>query len=122
METLSFGKLTTRTKKHVPGSVRQTGFSSPATHYLEPSIDLHDELILNRNATFFIRISGNGYAEFNICHNDVLIIDRSIRPTKNDLVLLIEEGAFRITPMPGEAQAQEYMLWGKITYIIHKPQ
>ncbi|WP_031425764.1 S24 family peptidase [Flavimarina sp. Hel_I_48] len=122
MEISSFGKVATEQKKHAPGSVKQTGFPSPATHYLEPSINLQDELITNRDATFFIRISGNGYASYAINDGDVLIIDRSSAPRENDLALMIEDGAFKITRIARKSTSEDLILWGKITYIIHKAQ
>jgi DNA polymerase V len=44
----------------------QTGFSSPATHYAEPRIDLNEVLVENPNSTFFIRVIGESYTEFGI--------------------------------------------------------
>jgi len=120
MEITSFGKVATQQKKHAPGSVKQTGFPSPATHYLEPSINLQDELITNRDATFFIRISGDGYANYTIYDGDVLIIDRSSVPRENELALMIEEGDFKITRIAKKRASEDLILWGKITYIIHK--
>ena len=40
------------TKSHRVKPSTQTGFSSPATHYNEPRIDLNDVLVKNPSATF----------------------------------------------------------------------
>ena len=45
MEYLQAGKIKKQTPNHKASVSTQTGFPSPATHYLEPSIDLNKELI-----------------------------------------------------------------------------
>jgi len=119
MQTLSFGSLKKARSQHRPGVSGQTGFPSAATHYAEPSIDLHNELVSNREATFFVRIDGNGFEEFSIWHNDVLVVDRSLYPRNNDLILAVIEGEFTVLQL-NENQEEPFQLWGVITYIIHK--
>jgi len=119
MEMLINGKLKKVEQRHEAGVSKQTGFPSPATHYLEPTINLHQELITNSDATFFVRVVGDSLAEFNIMANDVLIIDRSIHPKDNNLALIVDEGEFKIIRIPGCGLREEIMLWGVITYIIH---
>jgi DNA polymerase V len=96
---------------------KQTGFSSPATHYTEPRIDLNHALITNPSATFYIRISDDGFRDFNIQKNDVLIVDRSFSPKENQLALVIHEGDFKIIRTNVSSEV-EFQLWGVITYII----
>ena len=119
MQTLSFGNLKKARSLHRPGVSAQTGFPSAATHYAESTIDLHNELVTNREATFFIRIEGNGFEEFLISHNDVLVVDRSLHPRKNDLILAVIEGEFTVIQVC-ENHEESFQLWGVITYIIHK--
>ena len=119
MEIFSSGKLSKIKNSHVSRISKQTGFPSPAAHYAEPSIDLHDELIANRDATFFVRIAGDELSYYNIWDKDVLLIDRSLKPKKNDLVLVIIDGEFRVVKFPKVFLATEFVLWGLIRYIIH---
>ena len=119
MEIFSSGKLTKVRSRHEPGVSKQTGFASPATHYLEPTIDLNQELVLNRDATFFVRVDGNGFKEHNILDRDVLIIDRSLSKNLDDLALIIQEGEFKIRRIPFDFSEEEFTVWGIITYIIH---
>lgn len=95
----------------------QTGFSSPATHYTEPRIDLNDVLINNASATFYVRVVDNGFSDFDIHEKDVLIIDKSLTPKQNQLALVTKEGAFEIIRIDKKA-TEEAQLWGVITYII----
>lgn len=96
---------------------KQTGFSSPATHYTEPRIDLNAELIKNPSATFYVRVIDNSFSEFDIFKDDVLIIDKSIVPKNNQLAVVIIESAFQINRIDINAK-KELQLWGVITYII----
>ena len=119
MEIFSSGKLSKVKNRHVPEVSKQTGFPSPATHYAEPSIDLHKELITNKDATFFVRIDGDELSHYNIFNKDVLLIDRSLKPKENDLVLVVIDGEFKVIRFPKYSFDNECVLWGLISYIIH---
>ncbi|MBL4887099.1 MAG: peptidase S24 [Flavobacteriaceae bacterium] len=120
MQILKHGKLKKADNACKPAMFRETGFPSPATHYAESSIDLHKELITHQDATFFIRVDGNAQAEMNIFHNDVLLIDRAVSPRHNSLALVVEAGCFKVIRVNWQEDSAPYVLWGVITYIIHK--
>ena len=109
MEIFTSGQLTKVKNRHEPGVSKQTGFASPATHYLEPTIDLNQELVVNRDA----------YSESNIFDKDVLIIDRSLPRNFDALALVIKDGEFKIQRIPFGFSEDEITVWGIITYIIH---
>lgn len=119
MELFSHGKIKRVEKRYTPEVSKQTGFPSPATHYLEPSISLEQELITNSDATFYVRIDSDELIEFNIHKNDVLIIDRSFYPKENNLAMVVMEGEFKVIRIPPKSEREEFQLWGVITYIIH---
>lgn len=96
---------------------KQTGFSSPATHYNEPRIDLNDVLVNNANATFYIRLVDDSYQELGIDKHDVLIVDKSMIPKNNQLAVVVKEGEFVIIRMTGNS-LEELTIWGVITYVI----
>jgi DNA polymerase V len=125
MKLSTIGKLARKQHRHKPGVSEQTGFPSPATHYLEPTIDLHQELITNADATFFVRVESDAYAALKIYKDAVLIIDRSTPAVKEKLALVVIEGEFSILKIPacrsGRTEANKtFTLWGVITYIINK--
>ncbi|GGD84289.1 S24 family peptidase [Planktosalinus lacus] len=113
-------QLKKKHQRHTPEVSKQTGFPSAATHYAEQPIDLHDELVDNRDATFFIRVKGRDLELFRIYDNDVLIVDRSRAPQNNRLAVVVEDGDFFIREIQLQNLDKEYVLWGVITYIIHK--
>lgn len=96
----------------------QTGFPSPATHYREPVIDLNEVLTSSKDATFYVRVSGEQWSDFNILDQDVLVIDRALPPSNNALALVIKEGAFEVMRL--QHTDLDIELWGLIAYIIHK--
>ncbi|NCT18220.1 MAG: peptidase S24 [Flavobacteriaceae bacterium CG_4_8_14_3_um_filter_34_10] len=120
MQIETAGKLVKAKEQHRAEVSRQTGFPSAATHYAEPSIDLHKELVTNQDATFFIRIEGNELEYFQIHTNDVLLIDRSLSPKNGNLAVVVKDGDFLVIEINIKKLDIEYTLWGVITYIIHK--
>lgn len=120
MEMKQTAKLKKVKKRHTAEVSKQTGFPSAATHYAEPSIDLHNELVTNQDATFFVRVSGNELEYFQIYNEDVLIVDRSLPPANKSLAIVVQEGEFLVKEIQLQKLTSEYELWGIITYIIHK--
>ncbi|WP_452222372.1 S24 family peptidase [Lacinutrix salivirga] len=104
-------------KNHRVTRPTQTGFSSPATHYSEPRIDLNDALVSNSSSTFFVRVIDNVFSDYDITKNDVLIIDKSLTPKKDQLVLANEDGSFLVKKIEDTIK-NELQIWGVITYII----
>lgn len=67
-------------------------FPSPAENYHDASLDLNKILVQNPSSTFFVR--NESEALNNIHLNDVLIIDRSLAPQHNAIVLAVVSGEF----------------------------
>ncbi len=119
MEISDIFKIKKAEARHMLPATAQTGFTSPATHYLEPKIDLNKELVINRDATFFVRISGDAYAHLNIYSEDVLIVDRSLKLNSNNYGVIIKEGEFKIAQITNNPGEGPFEVWGVITYVIH---
>ena len=63
------------------------GFPSPATDYMENKLDLNEYLIKHPAATFIVRTSGSSMTSASIYSGDLLIVDRSIVPKNNNIVI-----------------------------------
>jgi DNA polymerase V len=117
------------------------GFPSPATDYIEDDIDLNSHLITNAPATFIIRVQGKSMVNVGIYDGDLLIVDKSIDPrnfstvianVNEELVvknLIKEKGASYLTSGSKNildkinlAENPEIIVWGVVTYVIHKQQ
>ncbi|HRW58763.1 MAG TPA: translesion error-prone DNA polymerase V autoproteolytic subunit [Chlamydiales bacterium] len=116
----------------------QAGFPSPAENDIEKSIDLNEELISSPASTYFVKVRGNSMQDAHIFDGDILIVDRSILPSNNRIViasvhqeftvkrLKIINNQFYLVPENNEFkplhidQSDEFFIWGVVTYIIHK--
>ena len=121
----------------VPSSV-SAGFPSPADDYLDPAIDLNEHLISNPAATFLVRVKGNSMVDAGIQEGDVLIVDRSIMATNNHIIIAMLNGEFTVKRLKQRAGKtfleaanssfatielkgeQELVVWGVVTYVIHR--
>ena len=114
-----------------------TGFGAAADDYSERGIDLNEQLIRNKPATYFFRMKGDAMREAGIFDGDVLIVDRSIKLTNGKVIVAILNGellvrryhqnfssAFlipennRYKPI-NLSEFSDFSLWGVVTYVIH---
>ena len=72
------------------------GFPSPAEDYIDKKIDLNQELIHHPSSTFFLRVSGQSMTGAGIHDGDLLIVDRSLTPIPNQIVIAILDGSFTV--------------------------
>lgn len=116
-------------------SVR-AGFPSPADDYVEKRIDLNEELIQHREATFFLRVKGNSMVDAGIDDGDELIVDRAVTPEHGRIVVAAVDGELTVkrfyqrdgvVRLIAENQehpdieildGQELLIWGVVTKII----
>ena len=56
-----------------------TGFGAAADDYAERGIDLNEQLIKNKPATFFMRVNSDAMIGAGIHNGDVVIVDRDFR-------------------------------------------
>src|SRR3954471_17191247 len=73
-----------------------TGFGAAADDYAERGIDLNEQLIMNKPATFFFRMAGDAMAHAGIQNRDVLIVDRSIKPSNGKIIVAAVDGELLI--------------------------
>src|SRR5262245_48589633 len=72
------------------------GFPSPATDYEQGPINLNKYLISNENASFLFRVRGESMMGVGIYDGDTLIVDRSVTPRHNHIVLAIVDEEFTV--------------------------
>ena len=70
------------------------GFPSPAEDFLEPGLNLNEYLIQNSAATFCVKVKGDSMAGSRITTGDILIVDRSLSPQNQNIILAILNGSF----------------------------
>ncbi len=72
------------------------GFPSPASDYMEEGIDLNKELIRRPSSTYFFRATGESMIGAHIPPDSILIVDRSVKPRNNSIVLAVVNGEFTV--------------------------
>jgi DNA polymerase V len=70
----------------------QAGFPSPADDYLDGQLNIHTHLVKKPASTLFIMAPDNSMVDFGIFINDLLIVDMSIKPTHNKIIVADIEG------------------------------
>ena len=117
------------------------GFPSPATDYIEDDIDLNTHLITNAPATFIIRVQGKSMTNVGIYDGDLLIVDKSLNPKNFSTVIAnineelvvktlikskgdnyLTSGSRSASDKVNLADNPEIIIWGVVTYVIHKQQ
>lgn len=117
-------------------STNATGFTAAADDYMERGIDLNEQLIRNKPATFFMRVSGNSMVNAGIYHGDIVIVDRSLTPQNGKIVIAVIDGEMlirryektinRLRLVPETARLSpievsefcDFKIWGVVIYII----
>lgn len=74
------------------GTKIRAGFPSPADDYVEERLDLNEHLIKNPPATFMLTVEGCSMIDAGIFEGDIIIVDRSLTPKHNDVVVAVVDG------------------------------
>jgi len=123
--------------QHDVTSANATGFGAAADDYMERGIDLNEQLVMNKPATFFFRMKGDAMTDAGIYNNNVLIVDRSVKAGHGKIVVAIVDGemmvrrlqkTFNKTTLLAEndrfspVELNEFttsMVWGVVTCAIN---
>ncbi|MEP6711302.1 MAG: translesion error-prone DNA polymerase V autoproteolytic subunit [Ferruginibacter sp.] len=81
-----------RFSQHDVPTANATGFGAAADDYMERGIDLNEQLIRNKPATFFMKVSGNSMIDAGIFDGDIVIVDKSIKPVNGKIVIAVIDG------------------------------
>ena len=72
------------------------GFPSPADDFKETRISLDRELVKNKEATFYARVSGDSMIGAGLDDGDLLVIDRSKNPENGKIAVCLIDGDFTV--------------------------
>lgn len=123
------------TQQHV-STANATGFGAAADDYAERGIDLNEQLIRNKPATFFMKVSGNSMINAGIFDGDIVIVDRSIKPINGKIVIAVIDGdmlirryektmnSLRLIPETSKlspidvSEFMDFKIWGVVICVI----
>ncbi len=72
------------------------GFPSPAEDLQERSLSLDQILVTHPQATYLMRVRGLSMVEAGIFDNDLLVVNRALKPRHNHIVVAIVDGEFTV--------------------------
>ncbi|WP_142784340.1 LexA family protein [Changchengzhania lutea] len=114
------------------------GFPSPAEDFKEERLSLDRELIKNKEATFFARVSGQSMIGAGLDDNDLLVIDKGLEPENNKIAVCFLDGEFTVKrlkvdkdevwlqpenpnyPIIKITSENDFIIWGIVTNVIKK--
>jgi DNA polymerase V len=114
------------------------GFPSPADDFKETRISLDRELVKNKEATFYARVSGDSMIGAGLDDGDLLVIDRSLNPENGKIAVCLVDGEFTVKRIKKEKnklylmaenkkykpielkEENELIIWGVVEYVIKK--
>ncbi|HQS25332.1 MAG TPA: translesion error-prone DNA polymerase V autoproteolytic subunit [Sediminibacterium sp.] len=115
-----------------------TGFGAAADDYMERGIDLNEQLVHNKPATFFFRMNSDAMTGAGIFSGDTLVVDRSIKAMSGKIIIAILDGELlvrrlhknfnQLTLVAENKKFSDIQLngfderaqvWGVVTYSIH---
>ena len=112
------------------------GFPSPANDFKDVRISLDEELIKNKEATFYARVSGDSMQDAGLSDGDLIVIDRALNAENNKICVCFLDGDFTVKRVVKKGEKlflkpenkdykeieinneNELMIWGVITYVI----
>ena len=114
------------------------GFPSPAENYVEEKLNLNSYLIKNKESSFFVRVSGDSMINVGIYNNDIMVVDKSLTPKNQSIVVASLNGELVVKKFLKDKQGKCYLksenenypkiildskvettIWGVATYVIH---
>ena len=114
------------------------GFPIPADDFESTKVSLDEELIKNKNATFFAKVKGQSMIGAGLNNDDLLVIDRSLEPSNNKIAVCFIDGDFTVKRLRVEGtevwlqpenpdypiikitDENDFIIWGIVTNVIKK--
>ena len=99
-----------------------SGFASPGDDFAEPALDLNRLIIQHPASTFYMQVEGNRNKEMNIFDGDILVVDRSIKPKVDSVVISSNSDELEVSSFK-QMQAKKIPnedFWGVVINLIRK--
>jgi DNA polymerase V len=118
------------------GGAIPAGFPSPAEDFNEERLDIRAYLVKNPAATFFARVTGDSMTDMGISDGDLLVVDRSIKPSEGKPAVCFLNGEFTLKkvrvregkvyllpanknfPVVEVGSDEQFVVWGVVTHVI----
>jgi len=112
------------------------GFPSPADDFKETRISLDKELVKNKEATYYARVSGDSMTGAGLNNGDLLVIDKSLNPENGKIAVCLIDQNFTVKRIKKEKgkvylmpenknykpieikEENELIVWGIVTFVI----
>ena len=117
-------------------SILSSSFVTKTGEDAQQALDLNKLLMPRPITTFFVRVQSDAMESDNIKKGDILIVDKSVTPKHNDVVIAVidgeqlvrrfikEEHSFLVSHSGHDkykiTEDADFSVWGVVTYIIHK--
>lgn len=136
--TLYIPEINEDSGAHFFDSGISAGFPSPADDFKQERLSLDRELVKNKEATFFARVSGQSMIGAGLNDDDLLVIDRSLEPANNKIAVCFLDGEFTVKrlrvsqdeiwlqpenpdyPIINITEENNFVIWGIVTNVIKK--
>lgn len=124
--------------QHNIKTANATGFGAAADDYAERGIDLNEQLVRNKPATFFMRVRGDAMIGAGIHDGDIVIVDRSLKAVSGKVIIATLNGEMlirrlektfnkirlvpdstKLSAIDVDTSCNEFSIWGVVTYCIH---
>ena len=113
------------------------GFPSPAEDHIDVSLNLNDYLVKHPSSTFYIYVKGDSMIGSGIYDGDLMVVDRSLEPESNSIVVAVIDGEFTVKKIHKKnnqiyllpdnknykpihiKEGMDFQVWGIVTHSIH---
>lgn len=116
----------------------RAGFPNPAEDAGGLALDLNDLLVKHPVSTFYLKVEGDSMNGVGINSGDIVVVDKSLEPRNDDIVVAAVNGEFTLKRLMRDGQkawlvaenpkyspialheADDPQIWGVVTFWIHK--
>jgi DNA polymerase V len=116
----------------------KAGFPNPAEEAGGFALDLNEYLVKHPVSTYYLRVEGDSMTGAGITSGDIVVVDKSLEARSGDIVVAAVDGDFTLKRLkkqrdgvwlvaehPGYSpialhEATDAVLWGVVTFVVHK--